>query len=68
MLQLFNMGTQQRPARQVVPVAGGSPLGVTVEVKEDSKSLTFLASLSGFSKDDIKVVHLHLLTLQIACT
>ena len=56
MLQLFNKGIQQRSARQVAPVAGASPLGVRVEVKEDDKSLTFLASLSGFSKHDIKVV------------
>lgn len=56
MLQLLNTGIQQRSARQVAPVAGTSPLGVRVEVKEDDKSLTFLASLSGFSKDDIKVV------------
>lgn len=56
MLQLFNLGTQQRPARQVAPVADASPLRMKVEVKEDNKSLTFLASLAGFSKDDIKVI------------
>ena len=56
MLQLLKMGSQQRPAQHIVPAASASPLGMTVEVQEDNKSLTFLVSLPGFSRDDIKVV------------
>ena len=56
MLQLFNMGPQQRPAQHIASAASASPMGMTVEVKEDKKSLTFLASLPGFSRDDIKVM------------
>lgn len=56
MLQLFHMGPQQRPAQHIASAASASPLGMSVEVKEDNKSLTFLASLPGFSRDDIKVV------------
>ena len=56
MLQLLNVRTQQLPSQQTPPAASAPPLGMTVEVKEDSKSLTFLASLPGFSRDDIKVV------------
>ena len=56
MLQFWNMGARQRPAQHIVPAAKASPLGMTVEVQEDNKSLTFLASLPGFSRDDIKVM------------
>lgn len=54
MLQLFNMG-MQRPAQFIAPALNTSPMGMTVEVKEDNKNLTFLAALPGFSRDDIKV-------------
>ena len=56
MLQLFNVGTQRRPAQHIAPAASASPMAMTVEVKEDNRSLTFLASLPGFSRDDIKVI------------
>lgn len=56
MLQLLNMGAQQREAQHKTPAASAPPLGMTMDVKEDNKSLTFLASLPGFSKDDIKVL------------
>ena len=55
MLQLFNMG-MQRPAHFIAPALNTPPMGMTVEVKEDNRSLTFLAALPGFSRDDIKVI------------
>lgn len=51
MLQLFNMG-MQRPA----PALDTPPMGMTVEIREDNRSLTFLAALPGFSRDGIKVI------------
>ena len=50
MMQVFDTTASQRSS---APAA--APLGLSVEVKEDHNSLTFLASLPGFAKDDIKV-------------
>ena len=55
MLQLFNGVEHQRPVRAATPAAATPSLGVSVEVKEDKNSMTFLASLPAYRKDDIKV-------------